>query len=271
VAGVTNPLFENHPEWWDILCNVDTGRIRISPQIPPVTQDVPELFPVPPSTDPTGDITFMEEIHHLIQNRISEAFIRNRFKDWLWRFIRKAGVYEELVYGETIVGLETEENFIIPGHGLVWTDETTKMKEIASSQMRFEGWRGGVSWNYLAKVSPFFRETDMQDREMIFSTDIIKTMDIHHQLDRLRISKNLSQDDTAMIYLALNSEFKSYDQLNLVWLESGLTKLLSALPLSHGGLTPIAIGLFHTYEKVRLATAEILERINEHPVPPFRL
>jgi hypothetical protein len=139
---------------------VDTGRIRISQQIPPVTQEVPELFQAPPSADPTGDIAFMEEVQHLIQNRISEAFIRNRFKDWLWRFIRKAGVYEELVYGETIVGLETEQEFIIPGHGLVWVDEMTKMRELSFAQMRFEGWRGGVSYHYLAKVSSVMSVAD---------------------------------------------------------------------------------------------------------------
>ena len=153
IAGVTNPLFENHPEWWDLLLNVDTGRIRISPQIAPVAHPVPELFPTPPSTDPTGDIAFMEEIQYMIQNRISEALIRNRFKDWLWRFIRKAGSYEEMAYGETIVGSISEDGFIIPGHGLVWPDEAAKMKELSASQMRFEGWRGGVSYHYLSKVT----------------------------------------------------------------------------------------------------------------------
>jgi Stabilization of polarity axis len=152
IAGVTNPLFENHPEWWDLLLNVDTGRIRISSQIPPVTTPVPELLPSPPSTDPSGDITFMEEIQYMIQNRVSEAFIRNRFKDWLWRFIRKAGSYEEMMYGETIVGPESEKGFIIPGHGLVWPDEASKMRELGASQMRFEGWRGGVTYHFLSKV-----------------------------------------------------------------------------------------------------------------------
>jgi hypothetical protein len=133
---------------------VDTGRIRISSQIPPATNQVPDLFPTPPSTDPTGDISFMEEITYLIQNRISEAFIRNKFKDWLWRFIRKAGSYEEMAYGETIVGPESgEEGYIIPGHGLVWVDEATRMRELSASQMRFEGWRGGISYVYLMKVT----------------------------------------------------------------------------------------------------------------------
>ncbi|KAJ1968139.1 hypothetical protein H4R34_006311, partial [Dimargaris verticillata] len=31
IAGVTNPAFEEHPQWWDVLCNIDTGRITVSP------------------------------------------------------------------------------------------------------------------------------------------------------------------------------------------------------------------------------------------------
>jgi hypothetical protein len=50
----------------------------------------------------------------------------------------------------------------------------------------------------------------------VFSTDILETMDIHHQLDRLRILKSLSHEESAHVYLALSSEIKSYDQINLV-------------------------------------------------------
>jgi hypothetical protein len=151
---VTNPLFENHPEWWDLLLNVETGRIRMSSQIESVTHAVPELFPTPPSTDPTGDIAFMEETQHLITNRVSEAFIRNRFKDWLWRFIRKAGSYEETVYRGTIIGPESEEGFVVPGRGLIWPDETTKMRDFSASQVRYEGWRCGPMYQNICKVFP---------------------------------------------------------------------------------------------------------------------
>jgi len=45
---------------------------------------------------------------------------------------------------------------------------------------------------------------------------VVTTMDVHHQIDRLKISKALTQDESALIYLALNSEIRNYDQLNLV-------------------------------------------------------
>ena len=26
IAGVTNPMFEAHPEWWDVLCQLDLPK-----------------------------------------------------------------------------------------------------------------------------------------------------------------------------------------------------------------------------------------------------
>ncbi|KAK4545432.1 hypothetical protein LTR36_002782 [Oleoguttula mirabilis] len=33
IAGVTNPAFAHKPEWWDLLCDLGTGRMRISGKI----------------------------------------------------------------------------------------------------------------------------------------------------------------------------------------------------------------------------------------------
>lgn len=42
IAGVTNPVFELHSEAWDILCNIETGKITISKDIVfPATSPVP--------------------------------------------------------------------------------------------------------------------------------------------------------------------------------------------------------------------------------------
>ena len=29
IAGTTNPIFESHPEWWDVLCDIDSGRVLV--------------------------------------------------------------------------------------------------------------------------------------------------------------------------------------------------------------------------------------------------
>ncbi|KAI9136322.1 docking domain of Afi1 for Arf3 in vesicle trafficking-domain-containing protein [Paraphysoderma sedebokerense] len=48
IAGVTNPFFEEKPQWWDVLCNVVTGKIRVSPQVQlraPSPQEISESIP----------------------------------------------------------------------------------------------------------------------------------------------------------------------------------------------------------------------------------
>ena len=37
-----------------------------------------------------------------------------------------------------------EEGFIVRGHGLVWPDEASKLRELGASQMRFEGFREAI-------------------------------------------------------------------------------------------------------------------------------
>ena len=44
IAGVTNPAFAHHPEWWDLLCDLPTGRMKISASIAPALPNEGLLF-----------------------------------------------------------------------------------------------------------------------------------------------------------------------------------------------------------------------------------
>ncbi|GAA5830769.1 hypothetical protein JCM3770_000237, partial [Rhodotorula araucariae] len=35
IAGVCNPAFADRPTWWDVLCNIETGKITISKELKP--------------------------------------------------------------------------------------------------------------------------------------------------------------------------------------------------------------------------------------------
>ena len=35
IAGVCNPKFADKPSWWDVLCNMETGKIIVSKDIEP--------------------------------------------------------------------------------------------------------------------------------------------------------------------------------------------------------------------------------------------
>jgi hypothetical protein len=137
IAGVTNPAFATHTQWWDVMCDLPTGRIKISPKIEqaPLTEGVlffqqhghgiPQQhnapgpvssagtatgagmsgFPSIPSGsgDPTGDVAFMSSVLASIAERRGEGAVRLKFRLWILKFIRIAASFEELVYGASAI------------------------------------------------------------------------------------------------------------------------------------------------------------------------
>ncbi|EFA78441.1 hypothetical protein PPL_09093 [Heterostelium album PN500] len=65
-------------------------------------------------------------------------------------------------------------------------------------------------------------------------------------------------------HVAEKEVLKIYDSfLNSIKTEQQVTEFLSYLPKSHGGLFPVAVGLFHQSKDVRNATCELLKRLDK--------
>jgi hypothetical protein len=173
IAGVTNPTFENHPEWWDVLCDLPTGRMKISNRIEqaPVTEGLmyfqqqnPHLTNAssvanssnPSTNDPTGDAAFMADILRSIAARHGEGVIRARWRDWVDKFTRVAAAFEESVYGASALYIGGEGADAgtpgVSGHGYVWSDEAAKLSELAGGVSRIEGWRNTRSYYSFIQV-----------------------------------------------------------------------------------------------------------------------
>ncbi|KAI4599665.1 hypothetical protein KJ359_001401 [Pestalotiopsis sp. 9143b] len=260
IAGVTNPTFELHPEWWDILCDIPSGRVKISSKIDPapVTEGMAYFQQQHPahanlvsgstsSTDLTGDMVFMNDILKGIAARLGERVIRAKLRDWVVKFTRIAAAFEESVYGASalyIGGDEVEANNVgIGGHGYVWADDNAKQRELAGNVSRIEGWRNTRSYYSF-----------IQDLAQIYTIRPLKGLDLHHMHDRLRTQK-LNPAQSREIYLAFAKYVSSYDEICL---------LLTVAPESHAGLFYLALGLFHKDKDVRVKTAELLEKVSEH-------
>ncbi|KAF9927455.1 hypothetical protein FBU30_003254 [Linnemannia zychae] len=169
IAGVTNQLFEDRTAWWDVLCNIDTGKITVSKDISPIavssshtsghyddTRSVPIFSNGAVSQSSSkydnGDNEFMAEILSAIQAHYGEMAIRARFQEYITRFVQLASQYEEQTYGQTTIGINrtnTPESSKYMGTGLVFSDESSKLKEIAANASRIEGWRATTSYKYL--------------------------------------------------------------------------------------------------------------------------
>lgn len=258
IAGVTNPTFELHPEWWDLLCDLQTGRMKISERIEnaAITEGLVYFQQQNPSfanmlsgssgtsADFTGDIIFMNDILKSITARRGERVIRAKWRDWVIRFTRIAAAFEETVYGASALYIGGDEfETVSTEHGYVWPDDGAKQKELAGNVCRIEGWRNTRSYySYI------------QDLAKLYTVRPLKGLDLHHMHDRLR-SQRLSPEQSREIYLAFSKYVYSYDEVCL---------LLSVAPESHAGLFYIALGLFHKDRDVRIKTSELIERISEH-------
>ncbi|PGH23261.1 hypothetical protein AJ80_02677 [Polytolypa hystricis UAMH7299] len=266
VAGVTNPAFANHHEWWDLLCDLPSGRMKVSSRIEaaPITEG--SLFfqqqnhptssllssSSSSSSDPTGDNAFMDDILRSIASRHGEGAIRAKWRAYITKFTRISATFEETVYGATtlshMVGVSDEsppEDIIsLPGHGYVWPDEPTKQRELGAWVSRIEGWRNTRSYYYF-----------IQDTASLYAASKpVRSLDIHHHHDRLRQLK-LSHSDSGAIYIALARAVQSYNQI---------CQLLTVTPESKAGLFYISMGLLHPDPVVREAVVDLLDRVAVH-------
>ena len=269
IAGVTNPMFANHPEWWDLLCDVPTGRMKVSSRIENAgitdglvyfQQQNPLYAPnangvgstassLASNGDPTGDTAFIEDMVRSVSSRHGESAIRSKWRDYILKFTRIAAAFEEAVYGASALDIGASEADAgahgVRGHGYVWPDDATKARELGANVWRIEGWRNTRS--YYAFI---------QDLAAMWERRPIRSLDLAHQHDRLR-SLKLSHDESAAIYIALSASVKTYDEV---------CQLLCVTPDSNAGLFYISLGLFHPDARVRVATVELLERMMGHEV-----
>jgi hypothetical protein len=301
IAGVTNPAFSYKPEWWDLLCDLPTGRMKISNKIEPASPTEGSLFfqqqginvngaggsaaaDNKAGIDTTGDHAFMDTLQQAIANRHGENAIRAKWRSWVLKFTRISAAFEETVYGASALYVGSHEAdagaYGVSGHGYVWPDEASRMKELSVNVHRIEGWR--TTRSYYSCV---------QDLARSWTKRPVRSLDLAHQHDKLRCLK-LSHDASAAIYLAIarcveeaggpisgststsdvdlpnsqiylhnDSERKVGPQLQY----DTILQLLCVMPDSNAGLFYISLGLFHPRQDVRMAVIKLLERIMDHP------
>jgi hypothetical protein len=297
IAGVTNPAFSYKPEWWDLLCDLPTGRMKISNKIEAASPTEGSLYfqqqginvnaaggssaaDSKAGIDPAGDHAFMDTLLQAIANRHGENAIRAKWRSWVLKFTRITAAFEETVYGASALYIGSHEAdagaYGVTGHGYVWPEESSKLKELAVNVHRIEGWR--TTRSYYSCV---------QDLARSWSKRPVRALDFAHQHDKLRCLK-LSHDASAAIYLAIakciedaggSSSGSDVDSSNSQGFLANdperkigpqlqydtILQLLCVMPDSNAGLFYISLGLFHPRQDVRMAVIKLLERIMDHP------
>jgi len=107
IAGVTNPMFETHSEWWDILCNINTGKITVNQMT--VTEKHVVL-----------DNEFMAQMNAVISSHYGEDTVRSLFQSYTQHIVDMAFDEEE------------------------FADENSRSNELECSKQRIENWNRSV-------------------------------------------------------------------------------------------------------------------------------
>ncbi|KZV91708.1 spindle pole body interacting protein [Exidia glandulosa HHB12029] len=292
IAGVTNPIFKDK-DWWDVLCDLTTGKIMVhkninaappplahfpavpSTMIPPPSAGLPRQDAMaPPGTqdeeregkqakarDDHPDNVFMDEIQLMISQHHGEQNVRQRFTEYVQRFVRMAARYEEDQFGRTEIGFRSAP--FVPGgmgghlasgvvgvqlgSGIIPLDPVAFSKELNANASRIEGWRKTRSYEYYA--------TDFAGQ---LEGSAFRGVDVYHQLWRLSNVRSVSVPETEVMMRTFAAEAaRSYD---------AVVELLSHMPASRGALAPLAFGLFSQSEAVREATIDLFNSLRVYPV-----
>jgi len=246
IAGVTNPAFEEHPQWWDVLFNINSGKVTISPNIertPPIEN---KLFinTEKEAISTSFDKEFMNDIMSLIQQKYGEHYIRERFRLYLLRFIEVASEYEKMKYGRTKIYYTSEnikDKYKI-GVGPYFTDEISKRREIIYNINRIEGWRKTKSYELYTK--DFHKNLLRQS---------VRCVDLRRQATVLRNETSISPERLNAIMKALSENITTDEQV---------LEFLTHFLHNQGGLLPIAYSLLHQIESIRINCTKLLVRLD---------
>ena len=297
IAGVTNPAFSYHPEWWDLMCDLPSGRMKISSSIEPATITEgttyfqqqghgvsSSLQKDQLASDPTGDAHFMEDINRGIASRCGETIIRAKFRAYITKLTRIAAAFEETVYGasnltvippaEVDKGDNTSSQSDqssrpmslgtlgrnVKGHGYVWPSEEAKTRELAASAARIEGWRNTRSYYiFISDLASHTKDPSVPSSPVGLS-DILSAQPLKAYLD---LYHSLSKLRT--LRLTPNEAGAIYLALDAYCTDyDSILELLELTPVSEAGLFHLSLGLWHEDNRVRESVVNLLDRIRNH-------
>ncbi|RMZ78079.1 hypothetical protein DV737_g4047, partial [Chaetothyriales sp. CBS 132003] len=299
IAGVTNPTFAYHPEWWDLICDLPTGRMKISSSIEPapVTEGtayfhqhqhslLSNLQKSDHGSDPTGDMLFMDDVTRSISSRHGEAIIRAKFRAYITKFTRVAAAFEETVYGASnLTALPPTE--VDKADGSTSSSSAATGSRTRAMSLRTLG-RNVKGHGYV------WPSEEAKARELAASAARIEgwrnTRSYYAFISDLasqtkappcpKSSASMADMLASKQYLDIYHSLSKLRTLRLSSAEAGaiylaleaycndyqsILELLELTPMSEAGLFHLALGLWHEDGRVRDAVTTLLDRIRNHP------
>ncbi|ORZ35669.1 stabilization of polarity axis-domain-containing protein [Catenaria anguillulae PL171] len=216
------------------------------------------------------DFYFVDAVSAAIAAHFSESYIRMLAQQYVHRFVRVAAYHEVMSLGQSPL-MPSLGN--VPYVGPVWTSVEARAKDLIAHVPVIDAWRsrspsyamyladvhGGAGAGASASDVPGAGIGGLAVGHAAAGAGaLVNGVDVAHWIDRLLLMTGMSTAEVEQMYDLLLSKIEAKDHI---------TQLLSYLPLSHGGLMPLAApGLFHPVETVRRKARRLLHRIHRHPI-----
>lgn len=174
IAGVSNPMFEERGEWWDVLCNIQTGRVTVNPKLAGV-------FPDPSLSEIDSDL--LEEVEFYKSSHFGEDKIR--------------GLFQKYTQNLSDFALGNTSTISVSSNG------TSQLSKVNAQQARVRAWM---------TTSLYHRYTAEQER-VSKSSNFANSGDIIRGVFKLKNSRNLSDDETISILKMFSEQIKTEPQI----------------------------------------------------------
>ncbi|KAI8816280.1 docking domain of Afi1 for Arf3 in vesicle trafficking-domain-containing protein [Fimicolochytrium jonesii] len=180
IAGVTNPVFEEQQTWWDVLCNVNTGKITVSPHLIASVGSRDNDYAGGSTKEREkewnrsmrweGENELALEVSRrlkmrsssfaltLAQSHASEFTLRQKFFDYVLRFTEVASVYDRDHNGDRQSAISIQPQHVTypeMGFGTYFASPAAKKKELGMLINRIGAWMRTRSFANYRRVSGF--------------------------------------------------------------------------------------------------------------------
>lgn len=296
IAGVANPTFEGHPKWWDVLCNISTGRITVSPFIgmgDDATGPPPKASAQAPASanssenensinEPSGhQRTSSVSATTTLATAPSGSTTSHKPKDDKWdnsdtEFIQDVLQAIQSHYGELAIRAKFADyvqRFV--GLAALCEEESGLATRIGINQTNTPDHTGGQ----LGHGVVFIDEPSKQ-REILANRTRIEgwkeslsyryyCQDFQRLLKERAIPNLYPARQISKLRMLRHLPDKELEAIYRAFLDNIISseqiiEFLAAVPQNQGGLTPITVALFHPNKTIRNYTVQFLNRIDQH-------
>ncbi|KAJ3401467.1 hypothetical protein HDU80_005979 [Chytriomyces hyalinus] len=257
VAGTADESIEQRHELWDIMLDINSGKITVSPQIRMGADGMSN--PRAPEGDVDwmkqgfwiGDSEFVLDVITAIQSEAPELQIRQIMYDQIQRFVDITAVFEVEILNTTLIG-QPPVSTLYPGveSAAFFRDEISKNAELLMLRNRIEGFKLSSKYfqyvqNHNIRLQKTYIPSDFPIRSLMSE---LHNRNIHYQPDTTRLVQ--------IMFLIQDTILPGSDPVQ--------TELLAALRTK--GISVFAAGMMHDRWEIRNACTRILWRLDWHKI-----